>query len=136
MSLIAAPSVCQSCGTWRRRTAAGVQLPAIAHLLRRARHVENSAGWNMKRLFLGLAFATTLVDIESAAAEVYPSRPITMVAPFPAGASVDTIGRIMAERMRQSLGQPVIIENVAGANGTIGVGRVARAAPDGYTIAI
>ena len=90
----------------------------------------------MKKLLLALAFATTLVDIESATAEVYPSRPITMVAPFPAGAAVDTIGRIVAERMRRSLGQPVIIENVAGANGTIGVGRVARAAPDGYTIAI
>jgi tripartite-type tricarboxylate transporter receptor subunit TctC len=90
----------------------------------------------MKKLLLALAFATMLADIQSATAEVYPSRPITMVAPFPAGATVDTIGRIVAERMRRSLGQPVIIENVAGANGTIGVGRVARAAPDGYTIAI
>jgi hypothetical protein len=63
-----------------------------------------------------------------------PSRPITMIVPSAAGASIDTIGRIVAERMRRPLGQPVIIENVSGADGRIGVDRVARAKPDGYTI--
>src|ERR1700716_2262062 len=71
-----------------------------------------------------------------ASSESYPSRPITMVVPFPPGGSTDVIGRIVAERMRALLGQPVIIENVGGAGGGIGVGRVARAAPDGYTIDI
>jgi tripartite-type tricarboxylate transporter receptor subunit TctC len=72
----------------------------------------------------------------SATAQVYPSRPITMVAPFPAGAPVDMVGRIVAERMRVPLGQPIIIENVSGAAGSLGVGRAARAAADGYTISL
>ena len=67
-------------------------------------------------------------------AQAYPSRPITMIVPFAAGGSADTIGRVMAERMRGSLGQPIIIENVSGADGSIGAGRAARARPDGYTI--
>jgi tripartite-type tricarboxylate transporter receptor subunit TctC len=70
----------------------------------------------------------------SATAQVYPARPVTMVVPFAAGGSSDTIGRIMADGMRGPLGQSVIIENVGGASGNIGVGRVARAAPDGYTL--
>ena len=70
----------------------------------------------------------------SATAQVYPARPITMVVPFAAGGSSDTIGRIIADGMRGPLGQSVIIENVGGASGNIGVGRVARAAPDGYTL--
>src|SRR5712671_2489119 len=91
----------------------------------------------MTKLLLAVAFAATLAGISSAASQVYPSRPITMVVPFAAGAGQpDTIGRIVAERMRASLGQPVIIENAAGANGSLGVGRVARAAPDGYTLVI
>ncbi len=69
-------------------------------------------------------------------AQSYPSRPITLVVPFPPGGSTDVAARIMGERMRQALGQPVVIENVGGAGGSIGVGRVARAAPDGYTIDI
>jgi tripartite-type tricarboxylate transporter receptor subunit TctC len=90
----------------------------------------------MKYLVTGMAFAATLGSIESASAQTYPSRPITMVVPFPAGGANDVVGRIIAERMRVSLGRPVIIENVSGANGSIGVGRVARAAPDGYTLSI
>jgi tripartite-type tricarboxylate transporter receptor subunit TctC len=66
----------------------------------------------------------------------YPSRPITIVVPYAAGGPTDTIARILAERLRVSLGQTVIIENTTGAGGTIGVARVARAAPDGYTIGI
>ena len=74
-------------------------------------------------------------DVQAnAAAQVYPSRPITIVVPFPPAGRRDTFARTMAERMRVSLGQSVIIENVTGASGSIGTGRVARAAPDGYTL--
>jgi tripartite-type tricarboxylate transporter receptor subunit TctC len=71
-----------------------------------------------------------------AGAQTYPSRPVTLVVPFAAGGPVDVLGRVMAERMKASLGQPVIIENVAGAAGSLGVGRVARAPADGYTLSI
>jgi len=77
-----------------------------------------------------------LTGIGTAAAQVYPSRPITVIVSYAAGGSVDVIARLIAERMRVSLGQPVIIENVGGANGTIGTGRVARAAPNGYTLVL
>ncbi len=83
--------------------------------------------------------ATALVmctGIAGASAQNYPSRPLTMVVPYAAGGPTDTIARIMSERMRGPLGQTVIVENTTGAAGTIGVGRVARAAPDGYTISI
>ncbi len=69
-------------------------------------------------------------------AQAFPVRPITLVAPFPAGGPVDTICRILAEQMHVSLGQPIIVENTAGAAGSLGVGRVARAAPDGYTLIV
>jgi tripartite-type tricarboxylate transporter receptor subunit TctC len=69
-------------------------------------------------------------------AESYPSRPITMIVPYPAGGAADVLGRILAERMRGALGQPVIIENIGGGDGSIGVGRAARAQPDGYTICL
>ena len=69
-------------------------------------------------------------------AQAYPSRPITIVVPFPAGGPTDTLARILAEQMRTLLGQSVIVENVTGASGSIGVGRVAKAAPDGYTLSI
>jgi tripartite-type tricarboxylate transporter receptor subunit TctC len=72
----------------------------------------------------------------SATAQVYPSRPITVDVAFTAGGPLDTVGRILAHRMRSSLGEPIIIENVTGAGGTIGVGRVARASPDGYTLSL
>ena len=72
--------------------------------------------------------------ISPAASQVYPSRPIKIVVPFPAGGAFDTIARILTEHMKVSLGQPVIIENVSGATGSVGVGRVARASPDGYTL--
>jgi tripartite-type tricarboxylate transporter receptor subunit TctC len=70
----------------------------------------------------------------AANAQGFPNKPITMVVPFAPGGPVDTLARIMAERMRTSLGQPVVIENVTGAGGSIGAGRVARAVPDGYTV--
>src|SRR4051812_37720315 len=71
-----------------------------------------------------------------AEAQTYPSRPITMVVPYPAGGLFDSVARVLAEHMRKTLGQTVVIENVGGAGGSIAVGRVARSAPDGYTIAI
>jgi tripartite-type tricarboxylate transporter receptor subunit TctC len=80
------------------------------------------------------ALVVVLGTIASASAQSYPSRPITVVVPFPAGGGSDLIARIVVERMRTSLGQPLIVENAAGASGSIGVGRVARAAPDGYTL--
>src|SRR5438270_798901 len=77
-----------------------------------------------------------LVGIGVAHAQPYPSRPITMVVPFGAGGPTDALARILGERMRGALGQQVIIENVTGASGNLGVGRVARANPDGYTIVL
>jgi tripartite-type tricarboxylate transporter receptor subunit TctC len=86
-----------------------------------------------------LAFISSIGSVLSvlradpALAQPYPSRPITMVVPLAPGGPVDTLARILAEPMRASLGQPVIVENVTGASGTVGTGRVVRAAPDGYT---
>ena len=74
--------------------------------------------------------------IVAAAADDYPSRPITMVVPFAAGGPTDVVGRVMAEHMGRTLGQNVIVEDVTGAAGSIGVGRVAHAPPDGYTISL
>jgi tripartite-type tricarboxylate transporter receptor subunit TctC len=89
-----------------------------------------------RRQFLHLAASTAALPAVSrvAQAQTYPSRPITMLVPFPAGGGTDAVARVIADRMRTSLGQTVIIENLAGANGTIGAGRVARAAGDGYTL--
>ena len=89
----------------------------------------------MRKLIIAIAL-TALAGIAGVQAQTYPSRQITIVVPFPPGGSTDVAGRIMAEKMRPLLGQPVIIENVGGAGGSIAVGRVARAAPDGYTIDI
>jgi tripartite-type tricarboxylate transporter receptor subunit TctC len=89
----------------------------------------------MSRLLVALSL-TILAGTAGAQAQPYPSRQITLVVPFPPGGSTDVAARIMAERMRASLGQPVIVENIGGAGGSIGVGRVARAAPDGYTFDI
>jgi len=69
-------------------------------------------------------------------AQSYPSRPITLVVPFAAGGPVDVVARILQEPMRRSLGQPVIVESTVGAGGSVGVGRVARAAPDGYLVSV
>ena len=91
-----------------------------------------------RRRLLKLAAAnlalTTLALPRIARAQTYPSRPITMIVPYTAGGPTDTVGRVVAERMRAELGQPVVLENVAGAGGSIGLGRLARSAPDGYTI--
>src|SRR3989442_7923468 len=89
----------------------------------------------MKGFWAALSFLI-LFGAAAAQAQTYPSRPITLVVPFPPGGSTDTAARIIAERMRAPLGQSVVVENVGGAGGTIGLARVARAAPDGYTIDI
>jgi tripartite-type tricarboxylate transporter receptor subunit TctC len=89
-----------------------------------------------RRKFLRLAAGTVALPIISrvASAQAYPARPITMIVPLAAGSSLDVVARLVGERMGTVLGQPIIIENVPGADGSIGVGRVARARPDGYTI--
>ena len=89
-----------------------------------------------RRRFLNLAAGAAALPVvsRSAIAQTYPSRPITMIVPFAAGGNTDVIGRVIAERMGGLLGQPITIENVSGADGSIGVGRAARARPDGYTI--
>jgi len=91
-----------------------------------------------RRRFLHVAAGVVALPalLRSAAAQTYPSRQITLVVPFPPGGSTDVAARIIAEKMKPLLGQPLIIENVGGAGGSIAVGRVARAAPDGYTIDI
>jgi len=90
----------------------------------------------MRLLAFVVALVAVLGAIGGAQAQGYPSRPITMIVPYSAGGPTDTLARILSEHMRTSLGQTVIVENVTGAGGTIGVGRVARAAPDGYTLGI
>jgi tripartite-type tricarboxylate transporter receptor subunit TctC len=89
----------------------------------------------MRRLLAAVALML-VAGLAGAAAQGYPSRTITLIVPFPPGGSTDTVARIMAERMQPILGQAVIIENVGGAGGSTAVGRLARAAPDGYTIDI
>ena len=90
----------------------------------------------MRKLLLAAAFAASLPGIGGAVAQDFPSRPVTIVAPFPAGGPADAIARVVADPMRAVLNQTVVIENVAGAGGNIGTGRVARAAPDGYSLII
>jgi tripartite-type tricarboxylate transporter receptor subunit TctC len=92
------------------------------------------AGGVMKKLLTLLV--ASLAGIVGANAQTYPARPITMVVPFAAGGPVDTVARILSERMRLPLGQTIVVENTTGAAGSIGVGRVARAAADGYTLSI
>jgi tripartite-type tricarboxylate transporter receptor subunit TctC len=91
-----------------------------------------------RRHFLRLVAgaATCAAGAGLAHAQAYPSRPVTLIVPYGAGGPTDTIARILADRMHAPLGQPVIVENVIGASGSIGIGRAARAAPDGYTICI
>ncbi|MBO0751850.1 MAG: tripartite tricarboxylate transporter substrate binding protein BugD [Bradyrhizobiaceae bacterium] len=91
----------------------------------------------MRKLMLTVvAFAALLGGASAAAAQSYPVRPVMMIVPLATGGSTDVIARIVADGMRATLGQPVVVENVTGAGGSIGVGRVARSAPDGYTIGI
>jgi tripartite-type tricarboxylate transporter receptor subunit TctC len=88
----------------------------------------------MRTLLIASVFALASAGVAAADTQNYPSHSITMVVPLPAGSAFDVTARLVAERMQDSLGQPVVVENVTGASGSIGTGRVARAAPDGYTI--
>jgi tripartite-type tricarboxylate transporter receptor subunit TctC len=87
-------------------------------------------------LTLAAAAAALPAVSRIARAQAYPTRPITMIVPFPAGGGADLNGRVVAERMSSSLGRPIIIENISGADGSIGTGRAARARPDGFTIIV
>jgi tripartite-type tricarboxylate transporter receptor subunit TctC len=90
----------------------------------------------MKTIAIAATIVVAVAGIGGAQAQPYPSHPITIIVPFPAGGPTDTLARILSERMRVSLGQPVIIETVTGAGASIGVARAAQAAPDGYTLSI
>ena len=91
----------------------------------------------MRRLLTAMVAALVgLAGAGTAAAQNYPTRTMTMIVPFPAGGATDTLARFLAEKMRAILGQPVIIENVAGAAGSLGVGRAVRSPADGYTLSI
>ena len=131
----------------RRKTK--VETPPIVSKTRRTKHrpiearlqghpLRVNAADLPRRRFLHLAASAAALPAVSCEPEAqsYPSRPITMIVGLAAGAATDTIGRTIADRMKSSLGQPVIVENVTGAGGTIAAGRVARAAPDGYTLGI
>jgi tripartite-type tricarboxylate transporter receptor subunit TctC len=89
-----------------------------------------------RRQFLHLAAGAAAVPVVTriASAQVYPARPITVIVPFAAGGPLDTVARLVSEGMRMTLGQPIIIENVAGATGSVSVGRAVRAPADGYTL--
>ena len=89
-----------------------------------------------RRYVLAASVAALLVVAPEAIAQTYPSRPVTMIVPASAGGPTDAIARVLSERMAAALGQTVLIDNVAGAGGSIGVGKVARATPDGYTLGI
>ena len=89
----------------------------------------------MKTLLLAAALLATFGAV-STTAQDFPIRPVTIIAPFPAGGATDIVARNLAEHMKTTLGQTVLIENISGASGTIGSARVARAEPDGYTLVI
>src|SRR5262245_23616335 len=87
----------------------------------------------MKAYALGLTFAA-FTAVNGASAETYPSRPVTLVVPYGAGGSADTLARTLTPKMGEVLGQPVVVENVTGANGVLGINRVVKSQPDGYTV--
>src|SRR2546430_1131699 len=91
-----------------------------------------------RRQFLRLAAGAAALPLTAGIgwAQAYPTRPITVIVPFAAGGGIDILARLLAERMRDSLAQPLIIENIAGAAGSIGVGRAVRAAADGHTLIV
>jgi tripartite-type tricarboxylate transporter receptor subunit TctC len=90
----------------------------------------------MRCRLLAILACVALAGSMPAAAQTFPERPVTFIVPYGAGGPLDTVARIIAERMRVALNQATVIENVAGASGTIGVGRAVRAAPDGYTVCV
>src|SRR6202167_4525991 len=107
-----------------------------------ARWSAMADSWAMPDSFVRRSLTSMVIAVAAfgwagpLAAQTYPVRPITMIVPFPAGGATDTLARYLAEKMREILGQPIIIENVGGAAGSIGVGRAVRSPADGYTLSI
>src|SRR5215471_12393937 len=100
--------------------------------------IENGAQ-NVRGTFFGALVYAALSCVSAALAQPaqpYPTRPVTLIVPYGAGGPLDTLTRIVSEGMRKSLGQPIVIDNITGASGVIGVGRAARAEPDGYTVSV
>jgi tripartite-type tricarboxylate transporter receptor subunit TctC len=91
---------------------------------------------DMRRALILVLTCIAVSGVDGALAQPYPTRPVTLIVPYGAGGPLDTLTRIVSERMRVPLGQSLVIENVSGASGTVGVGRAARAAPDGYTVSV
>jgi tripartite-type tricarboxylate transporter receptor subunit TctC len=104
----------------------------MANLRRIASYLEKPA----IILLLMVSAGPLQVNMAPAAAQDYPTRPVTVIVPLVAGSGVDTTARILAERMKTTLGQPLVVENIPTGAGVVGVGRLAEAAPDGYTIGI
>src|SRR5262249_33433264 len=124
----------------KSRSAAVGSVVSSLHCMNDPQPEGHMAGFIGRRKFLatlvgGAAAALPAVS-RIARAQTYPSRPITIVAPFPAGGATDIVSRTLAEGMKAPLGQTILVENVTGASGTIGSGRVVRAEPDGYTLVI
>ncbi|MFL5004659.1 MAG: tripartite tricarboxylate transporter substrate-binding protein, partial [Microvirga sp.] len=90
----------------------------------------------MRKTLFAAAAALVLAASGAAQAETWPARPITMIVPFAAGGPTDIVARIVGEHMSRTLGQQIVVENVAGAGGTTGITRAKQASPDGYTIAM
>src|SRR5579862_4700009 len=108
-------------------------------LSKRSRPLSRRSNMNLPPIYrLLFAIAVTVLGCAagSAHAENFPSRPITIVVPYPAGGVTDNLVRLLAERMKNTLGQSIVIENIGGGGGTIGVDRVSRSAPDGYTLVL
>src|ERR1044071_3002430 len=120
---------CRHAGTWARsrcRTNSNVNAADV---------LTHETRCDMRKLNLTFtALVFVVAGILGASAQGYPTRPISVVVPFPPGGQVDTVARLLLDGMRASLGQPLIVENVGGASGTIGTGRAVRAMPDGYTV--
>src|SRR5262249_48580313 len=136
------PAVLLPPSVWSNKVKIADDLGVAVPELEDVRAIRHDAWWvvqlgrsGMNRAFFGWALAT-LLFAGQAPAQPYPSRPVTFIVPYGAGGPVDTLARILSEPMRRSLGQPVIVENVTGASGTIGVARAVRAAPDGSTVRI
>src|SRR4051812_37898765 len=90
-----------------------------------------TGGGSVTKLF---SFVAAIVFSAAVGAQSFPSKPVRIIVPFPAGGTTDIVARLMGQKMSESLGQPVLIENRGGAGGTIGAEAVAKAAPDGYTM--
>jgi tripartite-type tricarboxylate transporter receptor subunit TctC len=98
--------------------------------------MENSRGFGRRRLLAAVAFAAVAFAAGPAFAQAWPSKPITLIVPFPAGGTTDVLARSLADKLQQSLGQPVIVESKPGAGATLGADYVAKARPDGYTLLV